>query len=218
MVTTLTDLVNDYIKASGTRSWRRDYVNCLKFKTGARFITAHLPKDIITICTYGFHFDKKRNLFVPMAQHQRHISASLPLIVSELHRRKVLSLTFASFEDLFDFVTNLASTVRASNPSLRFGPIANYDIACRLAKVISAPDPADFVYFQGGALTGIKNLYANAGVVLPPKARPGINNYTIKYSDLMAIPQFTPLSKLTADEIEDLCCIHSSLLSTIKLP
>ena len=214
----LQQIVNDYIKPGGIRSWRRNYVNCLKFKTGAPFITAHLPRDIITICTYGLHFDKKRNVFVPMAQHQCHIAASLPLIVSELHRRKVLSMTFASFEDLFDFVTNLASTVRTSNPSLRFGPIANYDIACRLAKVIPAPDPADFVYFQGGALTGIKNLYANAGVILPPKARPGINNYTIKYSDLMVIPQFKPLSKLTADEIEDLCCIHSSLLSTIKLP
>lgn len=96
--------------------------------------------------------------------------------------------------------------------------MANYDIAGRLAVVLQVPGPKDIIYFQAGALEGIKNLYKNASLPLPRKVRAGVVNLTIDYNSLIAIPKFSPLGKLTADEIEDFCCIYSDLLKTIKLP
>lgn len=177
-----------------------------------------LPKDTITISVYGLHWDSKRNLFVPMDGHQRRIASYLPLIVKELKRLKMQNLSFSSFEDIFDFVANAASAVRSNTPNFKFGPLANYDIAGRLAVVLQATGPKDIIYFQAGALDGIKNLYKNASLPLPRKVRAGVANLTIYYNSLIAIPKFSPLSKLTADEIEDFCCIYSDLLKTIKLP
>lgn len=215
---TLTDLVNDYIKPTGKRSWRVTYADCLLLKKGAPVSTLKLPKDTITISVYGLHWDSKRNLFVPMDGHQRRIAGYLPLIIHELKRCKVQAKSFSSFEDLFDFVTNVASVVRSNSSNFKFGPLANYDIAGRLAVVLQAPGPKDIIYFQAGALEGIKNLYKNASLPLPRKVRAGVANLTIYYNSLIAIPKFSPLSKLTADEIEDFCCINSHLLKTIKLP
>ena len=218
---TLTDLVNDYIKPKGKRAWRITYGNCLLLKKGAPVSTLKLPNDPITISVYGLHWDSKRNLFVPMDGHQRRIAGSLPSIIKELKRRqqrKVKPLTFSTFEDLFDFVANVASAVRSNTPNFKFGPLANYDIAGRLAVVLQATGPKDIIYFQAGALDGIKNLYKNASLPLPRKVRAGVANLTIYYNSLIAIPKFSPLSKLTADEIEDFCCIYSDLLKTIKLP
>ncbi len=215
---TLTDLVNDYIKPTGKRSWRVTYADCLLLKKGAPVSTLKLPKDTITISVYGLHWDSKRNLFVPMDGHQRRIAGYLPLIIHELKRCKVQAKSFSSFEDLFDFVTNVASVVRSNSSNFKFGPLANYDIAGRLAVVLQAPGPKDIIYFQAGALEGIKNLYKNASLPLPRKVRAGVANLTIYYNSLIAIPKFSPLSKLTADEIEDFCCIYSHLLKTIKLP
>lgn len=215
---TLTDLVNDYIKPKGKRAWRITYGNCLLLKKGAPVSTLKLPNDPITISVYGLHWDSKRNLFVPMDGHQRRIAGYLPLIIKELKRRNVNPLTFSTFEDLFDFVANVASTVRSKSSNFKFGPLANYDIAGRLAVVLQAPGPKDIIYFQAGALEGIKNLYKNASLPLPRKVRTGVANLTIYYNSLIAIPKFSPLSKLTADEIEDFCCINSHLLKTIKLP
>lgn len=215
---TLTNLVNDYIKPTGKRAWRVTYGNCLLLKKGAPVSTLKLSRDPITISVYGLHWDSKRNLFVPMDGHQRRIAGYLPLIIKELKRRNVNPLTFSTFEDLFDFVANVASTVRSNTPNFKFGPLANYDIAGRLAVVLQVPGPKDFVYFQAGALEGINNLFANASMSLPKKARPGVRNYTIKYKDLISIPQLAPLSKLTADEIEDFCCINSSDLLSVILP
>lgn len=215
---TLTDLVNDYIKPTGKRSWRVTYADCLLLKKGAPVSTLKLPKDTITISVYGLHWDSKRNLFVPMDGHQRRIASYLPLIVKELKRLKMQNLSFSSFEDIFDFVANAASAVRSNTPNFKFGPLANYDIAGRLAVVLQATGPKDIIYFQAGALDGIKNLYKNASLPLPRKVRAGVANLTIYYNSLIAIPKFSPLSKLTADEIEDFCCIYSDLLKTIKLP
>lgn len=215
---TLTHLVNDYIKPKGKRAWRITYGNCLLLKKGAPVSTLKLPNDPITISVYGLHWDSKRNLFVPMDGHQRRIAGYLPLIIHELKRCKVQAKSFSSFEDLFDFVTNVASVVRSNSSNFKFGPLANYDIAGRLAVVLQAPGPKDFVYFQAGALEGINNLFANASMSLPKKARPRVGNYTIKYKDLISIPQLAPLSKLTADEIEDFCCINSSDLLSVILP
>lgn len=215
---TLTDLVNDYIKPKGKRAWRITYGKCLLLKNGAPVSTLQLPNDPITISVYGLHWDSKHNLFVPMDGHQRRIAGYLPLIIKELKRRKVQAKSFCSFEDLFDFVANVASTVHSKSSNFKFGPLANYDIAGRLAVVLQAPGPKDFVYFQAGALEGINNLFANASMSLPKKARPRVGNYTIKYKDLISIPQLAPLSKLTADEIEDFCCINSSDLLSVILP
>lgn len=215
---TLTDLVNDYIKPTGKRSWRVTYADCLLLKKGAPVSTLKLPKDTITISVYDLHWDSKRNLFVPMDGHQRRIASYLPLIVKELKRLKMQNLSFSSFEDIFDFVANAASAVRSNTPNFKFGPLANYDIAGRLAVVLQATGPKDIIYFQAGALDGIKNLYKNASLPLPRKVRAGVANLTIYYNSLIAIPKFSPLSKLTADEIEDFCCIYSDLLKTIKLP
>lgn len=214
---TLTNLVNDYIKPTGKRAWRVTYGNCLLLKKGAPVSTLKLSRDPITISVYGLHWDSKRNLFVPMDGHQRRIAGYLPLIIKELKRRNVDPLTFSTFEDLFDFVANVASTVRSNTPNFKFGPLANYDIAGRLAVVLQVPGPKDIIYFQAGALDGIKNLYKNASLPLPKKVRAGVANLTIDYSSLIAIPKFSPLGKLTADEIEDFCCIYSHLLKTIKL-
>lgn len=215
---TLTDLVNDYIKPTGKRSWRVTYADCLLLKKGAPVSTLQLPNDPITISVYGLHWDSKRNLFVPMDGHQRRIAGYLQLIIDELNSCKMQTKSFSSFEDLFDFVANVASTVRSNTPNFKFGPLANYDIAGRLAVVLQVPGPKDIIYFQAGALEGIKNLYKNASLPLPRKVRAGVVNLTIDYNSLIAIPKFSPLGKLTADEIEDFCCIYSDLLKTIKLP
>ena len=215
---TLTDLVNDYIKPGGKREWRRAYEQCLTLKKGAPVNTLNLPNDIVTICTYGLHFDYKRNLFVPMEGHQRRIAGTLPEIIIELNHRNVLSMKFKSFEELFDFITDVANTVRTKHTNLKFGQLANFDLAYRFAAAIPVPMPQDFVYFQAGAFDGIKNLFMNAKMPLPPKARKGVANYTIPYKDLISIPQFAPLANLTAGEIEDFCCINSTMLLTITLP
>lgn len=215
---TLTDLVNDYVKPKGKRAWRVTYGNCLLLKNGAPVSTLKLPNDPITISVYGLHWNCKRNLFVPMDGHQRRIAGHLPTFINELKRCKVKNMTFGTFEDLFDFVANVASAVRSNTPNFKFGPLANYDIAGRLAVVLQATGPKDIIYFQAGALDGIKNLYKNASLPLPRKVRAGVANLTIYYNSLIAIPKFSPLSKLTADEIEDFCCIYSDLLKTIKLP
>lgn len=215
---TLTDLVNDYIKPTGKRSWRVTYADCLLLKKGAPVSTLKLSRDPITISVYGLHWDSKRNLFVPMDGHQRRIAGYLQLIIDELNSCKMQTKSFSSFEDIFDFVANAASIVRSNTPNFKFGPLANYDIAGRLAVVLQAPGPKDIIYFQAGALDGIKNLYKNASLPLPKKVRAGVVNLTIDYNSLIAIPKFSPLGKLTADEIEDFCCIYSDLLKTIKLP
>lgn len=218
---TLTDLVNDYIKPKGKRAWRITYGNCLLLKNGAPVSTLQLPNDPITISVYGLHWDSKRNLFVPMDGHQRRIAGSLPSIIKELKRhqqRKVKPLTFSTFEDLFDFVANVASAVRSNTPNFKFGPLANYDIAGRLAVVLQAPGPKDIIYFQAGAMEGINNLFANANMKKPKKARANVSNHTIRYDYLVSIPQFAPLKKLTAGEIEDLCCICSGQLRNVSLP
>lgn len=215
---TLTDLVNDYIKPTGKRSWRVTYADCLLLKKGAPVSTLKLPKDTITISVYGLHWDSKRNLFVPMDGHQRRIASYLQLIIDELNSCKMQTKSFSSFEDLFDFVANIASVVRSNNSDFKFGPLANYDIAGRLAVVLQAPGPKDIIYFQAGAMEGINNLFANANMKKPKKARANVSNYTIRYDYLVSIPQFAPLKKLTAGEIEDLCCIGSGQLRNVSLP
>lgn len=214
---TLTDLVNNYIKPGGKRDWRKDYASALMLSKTVPVKPAPLPHDLVTVSTYGLR-SNKGGVFVPMAEHQRHIAGTLPLIVTALKRSKILSMTFASYEDLYSYIASVVSTVRIKNPNLRFGPVANYDIACRLTKVMGGPDPKDFCYFHAGALVGIKNLYNNARLSLPKKAIPGIASLTIPYASLVAIPQFAALKKLTADEIEDLCCCYSTELLTVSLP
>ena len=213
-IRTLTDLVNNYVAVK--RPFRIQLESAYSLKKSASVNTSPFPRDLITICTYGLRWNGK--LFVPMANHQRHVAGTLNLIVAELKKRKVLTLKFASYEDLFDFVTDVARTVRLAHPNLRFGPVANYDVACRLVTVMGGPAPIDYCYFHAGALEGIKNLYSNAKLTLPPKARPGIANYTMRYADLVSEPQFSALKLLSADEIEDLCCCYKNDLFTIALP
>lgn len=216
-IKTLTDLVNDYIKPGGKRFWRRNYVSAVMLSKTVPVNPAPLPRNLVTICTYGLHCNKS-GVFVPMAQHQCRIAGTLHLIDAALKRSKVLTKTFASYEDLYGFVASVAASVRLKNPNLRFGPVANYDIACRLAMAMGGLAPKDFCYFHAGALEGIKNLYKNAGLSLPKKAIPGIASLTIPYATLVAIPKFAALKKLSADEIEDLCCCFSTQLLTITLP
>ncbi len=215
---TLTDLVNDYVKPGGKRDWRRIYCQCLSLTNGAPINTLHKPSDIVTICVYGLHQNNK-NIFVPMDAHQRRIAKSLPPIIKELKQLHIASKTFASFENFFDFITHVATAIRTKSPNFKFGPLANYDLASRLAIGLSKPTPKDYVYFQAGALEGINNLFnnPNCNVKKPAKARNGVQNYTILYNDLVNHSQFVPLSRLTADEIEDLCCVFKNELKTISL-
>lgn len=215
-VKTLTDLVNNYVAVS--RPWRSQWVSAYSLKKSVPVNTSPLPRDLITICTYGLRWDRHRKFFVPMAGHQRRIAGTLPLIVAELKKRNVLAQRFSSFELLFDFVTGVARTVRLAHPNLKFGPLANYDVAYRLATVMGGSAPKNYCYFHAGALEGIKKLYANAKLSLPPKARQGIANYTIRYVDLVSEPLFAALKLLSADEIEDLCCCSKNDLLTVALP
>ena len=144
--------------------------------------------DIVNLCTYGLHFDKKSNYLVKMGAHQRRISHYLPLIEAELKSCNALSLKFKNFEDAYDFIAHIVAKVRKANPNLRFGPTATYDVAMRLYYALQGICPKDIVYFHSGAFEGIKSLYSNMKRPRPPKARPSINHYTINYPTLIAEP------------------------------
>lgn len=80
------------------------------------------------------------------------------------------------------------------------------------------PGPKEIFCFHTGAFVEIQNLYKNTFLPLSKKVRAGVANLTIDYSSLIAIHKFSPLGKLTADEIEDFSYVYGNLLKTIKLP
>lgn len=214
---TLTQLVNWYIK--NIRPVRDKGVTAFQLNsTSGLHPTLLAAGDVINLCTFGLHFDKKSGYLVKMEPHQRRIAHDLNFIEAKLKRRNALSMKFKNFEEAYDFVAHVASTIRKANPNLRFGPTATYDVAMRLYYALQGLRPKDIVYFHSGAFEGIKNLYSNMNKPRPTKARSNIDHYTIDYTTLVAEPLLKSLSKLRADEIEDLCCILKDELKTILLP
>lgn len=213
---TLSQLVNWYIK--NIRPVRDKGVTAFQLNsTSGLHPTLLAAGDVINLCTYGLHFDKKSGFLVKMEPHQRRISNYLPLIEAELKHCSALSKKFKNYEEAYDFVAHIAATVRKTNPNLRFGPTATYDIAMRLYYALKGLRPKDIVYFHSGSFEGIKNLYSNMNQPRPTNARPNIDHYTIDYTTLVAEPLLKSLSKLRSDEIEDLCCVFKNELKTISL-
>lgn len=217
MPTTLTHLVNWYIK--NIRPVRDTWMTAFQLNVLSGLHPALLAiGDVVNLCTYGLHFDKKSGYLVKMEPHQRRIVHYLHLIEAELKRCNALSMKFKNFEDAYDFVAHVAATERKANPNLRFGPTATYDVAMRLYYALHGLSPNDIVYFHSGAFEGIKNLYSNMKKLRPTKARPSIDHYAIDYTTLVAEPLLKSLSRLRSDEIEDLCCVFKNQLKTISLP